>query len=74
MLAFGSLLLIVQLCLDMHVVHIVLLHIRHDSYDAVSSTHWVAPQHTMGPPKQGKACGVWLSRCTNSVPTKDPLL
>ena len=39
----------VQLCLDMHVAHVVLLCIGHDSYYAVSSTHWVAPQHTLGP-------------------------
>ena len=40
----------VQLCLDVHVVHIVLLRIGHDSRYAVSSTHWAAPQHTLGPP------------------------
>ena len=39
----------VRLCLDVHVMHIVLLHIRYDSCYAVSSTHWVAPQHTLGP-------------------------
>ena len=40
----------VRLCFDVHVVHVVLLCIRHDSCYAVSSTHWVAPQHTLGPP------------------------
>ena len=56
MLAFGSLLLIVclylvmQLCLDIHVIHIVLFYIGHGSYCAISSTHWVAPQRTLGPP------------------------
>ena len=40
----------VQLCLDMHVVHIVLVCIGHYSCYAVSSTHWTAPQHTMEPP------------------------
>ena len=61
MLAFGSLLLIVclyigyayvfvRLCLDVRVVRAVLVRIGHDSRYAVSSTHWVAPQHTLGPP------------------------
>ena len=40
----------VRLCLDVHVVHVVLLHIEYDSCYVVSSTHWVAPQHTLGPP------------------------
>ena len=40
----------VRLCLDVHVVHVVLLRIRYDSCYAVSSTHWAAPQHTIGPP------------------------
>ena len=26
------------------------------------------------PKKQRKGCGIWLSRCTNSVPIKDPSL
>ena len=38
------------LYLDVHVVHVVLLHIGHDSCYAVSSTHWAVPQHTLGPP------------------------
>ena len=40
----------VQLCLDVYVVHVVLLHVRHDSWCAISSTHRVATQHTLGPP------------------------
>ena len=40
----------VWLCLDVHVVHVVLVRIGHDSRYAVSSTHWAAPQHTLGPP------------------------
>ena len=40
----------VWLCLDMHVMHVVLLYIGHGSCYAVSITHWVAPQHTLGPP------------------------
>ena len=40
----------VRLYLDMHVMHIVLLCVRHDSHYAVSSTHWVAPQDTLGLP------------------------
>ena len=40
----------VRLCLDVHVVHVVLVRIGHDSRYAVSSTHWAAPQHTLGPP------------------------
>ena len=40
----------VRLCLDVHVVRVVLLRIGHDSRYAVSSTHWAAPQHTLGPP------------------------
>ena len=41
----------VRLCLNVHVVCIVLLCIGHDSRYAVSSTHLaVAPQHTLGPP------------------------
>ena len=39
----------VRLCLDVHVVHIVLLCIGHDSCYAISSTYRVAPQHTLGP-------------------------
>ena len=38
---------IVRLCLDVHVMHIVLLRAEHDSRYAVSSTHQVAPQHTL---------------------------
>ena len=40
----------VWLCLDMHVVCVVLLCIGYDSRYAVSSTHWAALQHTLGPP------------------------
>ena len=43
----------VRLCLDVYVVHVVyvaLLCIGHDSCYAVSSSHWVAPQHILGPP------------------------
>ena len=40
----------VRLCLDVHIVRVVLLRIGHDSHYAVSSTHWAAPQHTLGPP------------------------
>ena len=40
----------VRLCLDVHVVGAVVVRIGHDSHYAVSSTHWVAPQHTLGPP------------------------
>ena len=37
------------LCFDVHVLHVVLLYIGHDSCYAVSSTHWVVPHHTLGP-------------------------
>ena len=40
----------VRLCLDVYVMRVVLLRIGHDSHYAVSSTHWAAPQHTLGPP------------------------
>ena len=79
----------VWLCLDMLAVYIVSLNVAHDSWYAISSTHWVAHSGTTSamtkvatikktvllyPCKQGKACSVWLSRCINSVPTKDPSL
>ena len=40
----------VWLYLNLIAVYIVSLHIGHDSWYAVSSTHQVAPQHTLGPP------------------------
>ena len=40
----------VRLYLDMHVVCVVLVRIGHNSSYEVSSTHWVAPQYTLGPP------------------------
>ena len=38
------------LYLNMHVVHIASLHIKHDSHYAAISTPRVVPQHTLGQP------------------------
>ena len=37
------------LCLDVPVVHVVSLCVGHESHYTDSSTHWVAPQDTLGP-------------------------
>ena len=50
MLVYRYAYVFVQLCLDVHFVHVVLVHIGYDSHYAVSSTHWAAPLHTLGPP------------------------
>ena len=49
MLVYRYAYVFVWLCLDLHVVRVVLVRIGHDSRYAVSSTHWAAPQHTLGP-------------------------
>ena len=43
MLVYRYAYVFVQLCLDVHIIHVVLLCIGYDSCYAVSSTHWVAP-------------------------------
>ena len=50
MLVYRYAYVFVWLCLDVHIVCIVLVRIGYDSCYAISSTHWAAPQHTPGPP------------------------
>ena len=47
MLVYRYAYMFVQLCIDVHVMHVVLLCIGHDSCYAVSNTHWVGPQYTL---------------------------
>ena len=49
-IVYGYAYVFVRLCLDVHVVHVVLLRIGYDSCYAVSITYWAVSQYTLGPP------------------------